>query len=81
MPGPQAGPFKVDGKEDNPLLSKLMAWARPGAGMLGLQSMALTQSYYSWDQIWLPDSTGLLVSVVVVWLTMLEDVGRQKGAW
>lgn len=64
MPGPQAGPFKADGKEDNPPLSKYIAWARPRGGMLGLQSMALTQSYYSWDQIWLLDSTGLLVTLV-----------------
>ena len=64
MPGPQAGPFKADGKEDKAPLSKHTAWAWPRCGMLGLQSMAPIQSYYSWDPIWLPDSTGLLVSPV-----------------
>lgn len=71
MPEPQAGPFKVDVKEDTPPLSKHTAWARLIGETLGLQSVALSQSYYSWDRVWLSDSTGLLVSLVAVWLTML----------
>ena len=56
--------FKADGREDKAPLSKHTAWAWPRCGMLGLQSMARIQSYYSWDPVWLPDSTGLLVSPV-----------------
>lgn len=44
-----------------------------------MRSMALTQSYYSWDSIWLPDSTGLPGSLVAAWLTMLAGQWKGKG--
>lgn len=57
--------------------TNILAWAGPRGGVLGLRSMALTQSYYSWDSIWLLDSTALLGSLVAAWLTM--PAGRWKG--
>lgn len=76
MPGPQAGPFKAEGKEDNPPLSKHTAWARTRGGRQGLPSMAPTQRYYSGDQIWLPDSTELLVSLQCD--SVIDKAGRMS---
>lgn len=46
----------------------------PAAGCHAVWSMALTQSGYSWDQIWLLDSTGLWWA----WWLCANNTGKQK---
>lgn len=45
----------VSVEKDTPPLSKPTLRARPTGGTPGPQSVALSPSYYSWDQLWLCD--------------------------